>query len=203
MQANALYANSSMADALIQIVDEQNRPIGAATKQEAWAKGLYHRVSRIMVDDGHGRIVLQKRAADRLLYPGCWDNSVAGLVDHQETFDDAATRELFEELGIRARLTLVGDYVTRGRSDNKILNRFTKVYSLTIDRGTKLTPEAEAISELRWFTLQEIRELVRNHPDQVTDGLADVIEKYYATTPRSHRVALTPLTAQYNEGYNI
>jgi 16S rRNA (adenine1518-N6/adenine1519-N6)-dimethyltransferase len=89
-----------MSDLPIQIVDQNNNPTGSATKQEAWRGGLIHRVVRISILDPSGRLLAQKRSLHKEPFPGRWDNSAAGHVDAGETYEQAALRELREELGL-------------------------------------------------------------------------------------------------------
>lgn len=168
-----------MADALIQIVDENDTPTGQATKQEAWDKGLIHRIVRIMIENDKGQILLQHRHPGKTLYPNCWDHSASGHVDAGETYDIAAARELKEELGISGvKLRLAGSYFTDRTWRGRRLKRFSKVYKVTYNQ-TPQQLQATEVDDVRWFTLAQIKALLRDHPDQVTDGLRQVIERYY------------------------
>jgi hypothetical protein len=37
----------------------------------------------------------------------------------------------------------------------------------------------EEVERVKWFTVDEIKKLIKDHSDQVTDGLVDVISRYY------------------------
>ncbi|HEV2403066.1 MAG TPA: NUDIX domain-containing protein [Candidatus Saccharimonadales bacterium] len=163
----------------IMIVDDHDRPIGAATKQQAWQQGLWHRVVRIVLEDGHGKVLLQHRSPTKDIYPNCWDNAAAGHVDAGEDYDTAAYRELREELGL-ADLTLekVGQYRHRGVWHGLLMNRFVAIYRSTI----AVTPESHEphkIDAVRWFTIEEIKRLLEEHPTQVADGLVEVFVQLY------------------------
>ena len=165
---------------VIMIVDEQDRPVGSATKKEAWEKGLRHRVVRVIVDDGHGRILLQKRSPSKQPYPGRWDNSSAGHVDPGEDYTDAAKRELSEELGITdVQLQEVGSYSSRKTYEWRKLNRFNKVYKATVSPGVALQFEPEETSEVTWFNIEEAKKLCAEHPEKCTHGLCYVLEHFF------------------------
>lgn len=169
-----------MAHPLVIIVDEHDAVIGSARLEEVWQKGLYHRIVRIMVEDDQGRILLQKRSADMELYPNCWGESGSGHVDAGETYDHAAVRELKEEVGIKGLpLKAIANYQTHGTYQGRILNRFNRVYRARFTQDTPMHADREEVSDVQWFTLATIRELIANHPDQVTDGLTDVIKSCY------------------------
>lgn len=164
----------------ILIVDEQDNPVGEAGMLDAWEQGLIHRIARVMVEDDKGRILLQKRAASMKLYPNCWDNSAAGHVDTGESNDIAAARELKEELGLVGDLEEAGSYFTSAQQDDKILRRFNHVYKVVVGASDKITLQSEEVSEARWFTLEEIKTLIEEHPNQVTDGLIDTVGRFYS-----------------------
>lgn len=165
--------------AAIQIVDEHDNPVGSATKQEAWDKGLWHRVVRIMIEDGKGNLLLQHRTPTKDIYPNCWDNSIAGHVDAGETYDAAANRETEEELGLTSLpLQEIGNYTEEHVWQGRIMNRFVRVYRAQ-SSATPKSPEPDKIDDVRWWRLDDVKKLIKEHPDQVTDGLSAVIERYY------------------------
>lgn len=166
--------------ALIQIVDENDKPVGAASQQEAWDDGLIHRIVRIMAEAPDGRILLQKRTPTMDLYPGCWDHSASGHVDAGEDYFTAARRETLEELGVEVgELIEIGTYPSNEEYQGRKLNRFNKVYKLALDPSAKLNLQAEEVADARWFTKEEIRQLIKDQPDKVTDGLSQVFARYY------------------------
>jgi len=163
----------------IQIVDEDDNPIGHATKQEAWSQGLRHRIVRIMLENDRGEILIQHRSPTKDIFPDCWDNSVAGHVDSGEDYSTAALRELKEEIGIdSAHLGQLGRYDSDETWQGHRFKRFTQVYRLHYNTTpTKL--ENGKVDEVRWVSVDELKKLVNEHPNEVTDGLRQVVERYY------------------------
>lgn len=162
------------------IVDEHDTVIGSDNLANVWKKGLYHRIVHIMVEDKQGRILLQKRASAMELYPDCWDHSASGHVDEGETYDQAAARELNEEVGLEGLpLKAIASYQTEDTYQGRILNRFNRVYRVRLPKDILIHLELKEVSETRWFTLDDARRLIKDHPEQVTDGLLRVIKDYY------------------------
>lgn len=163
----------------ITIVDENDQPIGQATKQEAWEKGLIHRIVRVMVTNSKGQVLLQHRTPTKDIYPDCWDCAVGGHVDAGEDYDAAVQHEVAEELGIAGlKPQELGSYRSDETHHGHRFNRFTRVYTAVTDQ-TPTQLEEGKIDGFKWFTLEEVKQLIHDHPDKVTDGLRQVIEKFY------------------------
>src|SRR3954468_24269501 len=85
----------------IQVVNEQDQPLGGAPLDKIHAEGLRHRVVVIFVEDDTGQLLLQKRGPHVATHANRWDVSSAGHVDEGEDYLTAAKRELSEELGLQ------------------------------------------------------------------------------------------------------
>jgi isopentenyldiphosphate isomerase len=94
----------------IEVYTPDGRPTGVVKSRAAiHESGDWHLAAFVWVFDPAGRILLQRRAPDKDAWPGRWDASAAGHVEAGETSEEAARRELAEELGIRATSLLRGD----------------------------------------------------------------------------------------------
>lgn len=90
------------------LVDDSDRPIGAADRQAIHDQGLRHRAVHLFILNRNRELFLQKRSWRKDQHPHRWDSSAAGHVDAGESYDDCARRELCEELGILADLDRIG-----------------------------------------------------------------------------------------------
>lgn len=88
-------------DEIVTIVDENNQPVGTAPRRKMRAERLIHRATYILVFDSRGRLLVQKRTADKDLYPGFYDVAAGGVVLAGESYEECALREAAEELGIK------------------------------------------------------------------------------------------------------
>ena len=89
------------------VVDENDRPLGDAPRQEVHGNNLRHRAVHLFIFNSKGELFLQKRSRWKDRHPSLWDSSAAGHVEAREDYDQTATRELKEELGVEASLTRV------------------------------------------------------------------------------------------------
>lgn len=160
------------------IVDEKDRVIGEAQLPEAYANGLIIRVVVIVVYDQNDQVLLQKRGPNLLTNPNHWDVSAAGSVDVGETYIQAAKRELKEELGLKG-FPLEEVYYDRGDFEyqGKLLKRFMRVYRIVIPTETPIIPSPDEVSQVKWYSMQELRLLLTGETDQVVPELSEILSR--------------------------
>lgn len=86
------------------LVDRDDRPLGAAPKLDVHRRGDLHRAFSILVHDGAGRFLLQKRHRSKYHSGGLWTNACCGHPRPGEDIAAAATRRLGEEMGFTCPL---------------------------------------------------------------------------------------------------
>ncbi len=97
---------------MFDIVDEKDRVIGQATREEVHKnKKLIHRSIGVVVFNQKGEIFLQQRSAAKDTDPLLWTISCSGHVLAGDNYEKTAHRELIEELGIDLRLIPVAKSV--------------------------------------------------------------------------------------------
>ena len=163
----------------IQIVDENDQPTGAATRQEAWAKGLHYRLVEILIEDENGNVLLQKRSMNKLSYPGCWTVAASGHVDEGETYEATAPRELQEEIGISTPLEYLGTFFLHMDVGDKTINQFNGVFHGTVPRDTQFTLQPEEVSEVRWISREELQKEAATSPENFTPAALETLRRYY------------------------
>ncbi len=84
----------------VDIVDEDNSVIAQATRSQMRAENLRHRATYIVVHDGMGKILVQRRTDIKDFQPGFLDATAGSVVTQGENILDSAKREAEEELGI-------------------------------------------------------------------------------------------------------
>jgi isopentenyldiphosphate isomerase len=137
----------------VDIVDERDRVIGRASRGACHGNpSLMHRVVHILVFNPSGDILLQLRGMNKEIQPGKWDTSVGGHMASGEAYDEAARRELHEELCIDAGggLTHLYDYIWR----SEIETERVRTYRLIHDGPYRV--QKEEIEEARFFSPAEI-----------------------------------------------
>jgi len=90
----------AMAGRLVEILDQQDRPLLLMPTQTALAENLPHRVALVNLRDRGGRLWLAHRPRQTLDNSYCWDFAARGHVLAGEARISAAARLLEEALGL-------------------------------------------------------------------------------------------------------
>jgi isopentenyl-diphosphate Delta-isomerase len=132
------------------VVNENDEVIGTMPKKEAHKNGTLHRISVVYVKNTKGEILVQHRA------DGFLDHSAAGHVDPGESYEEAAKRELREELGIKdAGLKFIGHGVTKNETypSGTVASHSFDIFSCVAEPG-KL--QAEEVKSVYWANPKDV-----------------------------------------------
>ncbi len=95
----AAPSGAQSGDEVFDVVDAEDRVVGAERRELVHVNNLLHRAVHVLVRNAAGEFFLQKRSMWKDRNPGRWDSAAAGHVDSGETYEAAARREFREELG--------------------------------------------------------------------------------------------------------
>ena len=119
------------------IVDEFDRVIGSSPRSQVHANNLLHRAVHLLIFNSAGEVFLQLRSRRKDRHPLLWDSSAAGHVNAGEEYDQAAARELREELGIQIPLENIAKLTASERTDCE----FVSLYCGSHDANLRLNPD--------------------------------------------------------------
>lgn len=145
---------------LLDIVDKNGAFTGEIVeRKQAQELGLLHWEVIIVVVNEKKQILLQKRSANKKHFPNKWA-LCSGLVISGESCDEAAVRELKEELGVEFQISDL--HLLEG---NLNLTRF--YYVITNYDESQFVIQKEELSSVKWFDLDEILEKVNSGDDSI------------------------------------
>ncbi len=141
---------------LFDLYDVNRRSLGITMERGGFQpKGVYRLVVHICIFSSDGRMLCQKRVSSKKVYPNLWDLSCGGCVDAGETSIAGALRETKEELGVDLPADVTPSLTVHFNYG------FDDVYCVTMDLDADvLNIQAEEVSEVRWFTQEEICRLL-------------------------------------------
>jgi len=149
---------------IVDVVDDNDVIIGSVPKEELYKKLLTHRIVHVLIFNGKGEMALQMRSANVAFCPKHWSTSVGGHVQSGETCEQAAMREMLEEIGITIPIEYVGKEIYE---DSRPLKRFLYIYSANFDGPFNTNPEA--VEHMDFFSLDEMERMIASgekfHPE--------------------------------------
>lgn len=150
------------------LVDANDQEIGFRSKGSCHDNdGLLHRAFSLFVFNEAGELLLQRRAADKRLWPLYWSNSCCSHPRRGEEMSDAIHRRLFQELRIRSKLRYL--YKFQYQADFGDLGSERElcwVYAgVSNDR---VRPNSNEIASWRYVSPTDLDNELVQHPDRFT-----------------------------------
>lgn len=119
-------------------------------------KDGYYLVVQVILFNAKGQMLIQQRQSDKLGWPNQWDVSSGGSAQAGETSQQAASRELREELGLEIDFTGIRPHVSSTFPEG-----FTDVYLVEKEvELSQLTLQPEEVQAVRWADREDILQLI-------------------------------------------
>lgn len=136
-------------------------------KSEAHALGLYHATVHVWFYTDDKTILLQKRASIKKVFPNLWDVSVAGHIAAGEEIEEAAIREVYEEIGIliqKNQLIKIGFRKDEIKHPNGIVdNEFKHIFICKLNTPlSNLTMQEGEVDDLGLFDVSILKNTAKH-----------------------------------------
>jgi isopentenyldiphosphate isomerase len=151
----------------LDIVNSNDEVIGRETKDQKFAKDLISRNVAVFIKNASGKFLIARRSQAKKSFPGRLDLAVCGNVKAGESYEEAAYRELKEELGIICKLDLLDRIYNEFKENSHTLKYFTGIFLGTFSGD--ISPNWEAAGHI-FLTLTEIDAQLAQNSDQFTPG---------------------------------
>lgn len=161
----------------VQLVDDQDNPIGVMEKILAHQKGELHRALSVLILNSNNELLLQRRALGKYHSPGLWTNTCCSHPYPGEDSFEAAKRRLQEEMGMSADLNFVFKFQYKCDFDNGLIeHELDHVFiGVTDDTPHINTDEAMAFS---WVSIEDLEESMKKNPNDYTFWFKLIIQDY-------------------------
>ncbi len=119
-------------------------------------EGDFHLVVHVCIFNSKGEMLIQQRQPFKHGFPNHWDLTIGGSASEGELPQEAAERELFEELGLKYDFKGVRPYFTvnfnAGFDDYFLIEKDVKISELTF--------QEEEVQSAKWASKDEILEMI-------------------------------------------
>jgi isopentenyldiphosphate isomerase len=141
-----------VVDELVERVDDQDRVLGMVVgRRQAIREGWLHRIAVTVCRDERGRILVHRRSEQVSRFPGLYEVEVGGAANVGESYEQAAARELAEELGIRALPRLLFTFINR----SGLSPHWLGVHEAVVPDA--VVPDPDEVAWYGWLTEPELR----------------------------------------------
>jgi isopentenyl-diphosphate delta-isomerase type 1 len=150
------------------VVDEDDNILEYRTRYDCHHdKSLIHRSIGVAVFNDKGEILLQKRSMLKDTQRGKYTLSVGGHVTKGQTYEEAAYREMQEEIGIQSELTFAVKFLSKRENETEMHMIYTTKYN-----GPFRIAKDE-VEEVKFFT----KEAIINLHEQLTPATKQALQK--------------------------
>lgn len=174
------------------VLNEEGNYTGKVESREKCHKeGLWHKAVVVFIINSKEQVLLQRRSANKKLWPNIWDVTAGGHVLVGEFGFQTIIRETKEELGIeldKSEMIFLGSSRSSNVKGDIINNHFNEYYIANKDIDeTKLKLQEEEVSEVKWIDKNEIIEKIKDNYNEITDkkGCWEYLIKYYEWLERT------------------
>lgn len=158
---------SNLSSERIVLVNDNGRPIGTAPKLASHHKNTpLHLAFSTYVFNEKGQFLLTRRALSKKVFPGVWTTSCCGHPAPGEKMEEAITRRLKYELGLKpASIKLaIPNFIYKAEMNGIFEHEFCPVYIVTVKDEPVINPEE--VESYEWLSWQDFLDRMNAEPDK-------------------------------------
>lgn len=170
-----------MREEKVVLVDGNDEQLGLMPVLEAHKhNGQLHRAVSVVLHDGEGNVLIQRRSKKKMLWPKTWSNTICTHPREEEGYEEAAVRRLNEELGIEIkkkelkslyRFQYKAKYISGDEIPGFSVDGLAEHELDTVIVGEfsgEVEPNSDEVSRVKWIAWDDLKEDIERHPDMYT-----------------------------------
>ncbi|SRR3989339_856215 len=173
----------------IVLVDKNDKVLGLKEKfaTHKIPVPLHRAISIVIFNKDKSEMLITKRSANKPTWPYFWSNAVCSHPKPGETYQKAAKRRLFEELGFRTPLRKVFKLIYEARmpsearssfaGDNGIWGEHELDHVFTGKYEGKITPNPLEAAGYEWIGIGSLKKDLKESPKKYTPWFKKILEK--------------------------
>ncbi|MDP7477119.1 MAG: isopentenyl-diphosphate Delta-isomerase [Candidatus Peribacteraceae bacterium] len=162
------------------LTNEQGESLGKSEIIEAHVDGgkLHKAFSVFIFTPDRKKILLQRRASGKMLFPGFWANTCCSHPKEKFPIEIEASDRLMEECGFRAGLTVVDSFIYKaddpeGRGTEY---EYDTVLTGEVEESTELDPDPNEIMDMKWIEVDELKLDMSENPEDYAPWFGEGLE---------------------------
>ncbi|MBT4119524.1 MAG: isopentenyl-diphosphate Delta-isomerase [Candidatus Peribacter sp.] len=151
------------------LTNEQGESLGKSEIIEAHTEGgkLHKAFSVFIFSPDMSKILIQRRASVKMLFPGYWANTCCSHPKEKFPIEIEGADRLKEECGFRTGLSVADSFVYKADDpDGKGTEyEYDTVLIGTVEESTQMHPDPAEIMEMKWIELDELKKDMEERPE--------------------------------------
>jgi isopentenyl-diphosphate delta-isomerase len=160
------------------LVDKDDKVLGLKEKYAAHKNPvpLHRAISIVIFNNAKTEMLIAKRSKRKPTWPSFWSNTVCSHPLPNETYQEAADRRLFEEVGFRTPLKKLFKFTYQAKMDetwgeHELDTVFAGQYE------GRINPNPDEIDGYEWVGIKTLKEDARKNPIKYTPWFKVILEK--------------------------
>ena len=159
------------------VVNESDSVIGVKDRNELLPEDIY-RVSRLVISNAKGQLLLAQRAFVKENDPGVWGMAVEGRVEENEDYESNIRKEAEEEIGIALGSIELGPKLRMTGKYNHWCQFF--LYHTELDTS-QLHLQEDELAAVKWYDPKTLKQEVNNNPGRFGYNFSLILETIWPT----------------------
>ena len=122
-------------------------------------------------------MLITKRSRKKPVWPYFWSNAVCSHPYPEESYQHAAERRIYEELGFRTKLKEIAKFTYKADMDNGVWGEHEMDMIFVGQYQGKINPNPDEIEGYEWLTLKDLKKDLKNNPKKYTPWFKIILKK--------------------------
>ena len=167
----------------VQLVDEQDNPMGVMEKMAAHRDPHLHRAISVFILNSNGEWLLHQRANNKYHSAERWTNACCTHPYEGEGYAEAAIRRLQQEMGMTCELTPLFSFIYKARIDDELTEyEYDQVFVAATDDEPQ--PNPEEVKDWKYMPFGEVENDVKAHPESYTAWFRIIFQRVHSELNR-------------------
>lgn len=150
----------------IVLVDKNDNVVGLKEKfaTHKIPVPLHRAISIVILNSDKSHMLITKRVRTKPTWGGFWTNAVCSHPYPNETYQNAADRRLFEELGFKTKLKEVFKFTYKAEMDNQIWGEHELDHVFVGSYEGRVCPDPDEIDGYEWMGIDDLKKDLKKYP---------------------------------------
>lgn len=164
---------------LIVLVNKKDKIIGFGEKYKTHKipVNLHRAISILIFNKDKSQMLITRRVKTKPTWGGHWSNAVCTHPYPEETYQKAAERRLFEELGIKTFLKEEFNFIYEAEAKDGIWGECELDHVFTGIYEGDINPDPNEISEYKWIGMGELGKDVEENSNKYTPWFKMILNR--------------------------